>query len=98
MSGETSPAGDPHPGEIAFEDLVEPRRWTRKAAEVPQTVAWVQVGEEWAPVMRIVSSGTLDRRRIDKLGAHGEMLESTIQAPPPLSGPPAPAPPKLPKK
>lgn len=96
MNGETSPAGDRHPGEIAFEDLVVPRKWTRKATEVPQSVAWVQVGEEWRPVLRIVSSGTLDHRRIDKLDAEGTLLETTVQAPPPPVAPP-PATRKLPR-
>ena len=95
MSGATSPAGDRHPGEIAYEDMIESRKWTRDAAEVPQTVAWVRDGESWAPVMRIVSSGVPGRRRIDKFGADGALLESTVQAPPP-NRPSAPPTPELP--
>ena len=88
MSGAVSPTGQPHPGEIVYEDEVEGRRWTEPAAEAPQTLAWVNVNGDWRPVVRIVSTGTVDQRHITKIGEDGAMLEVTIQSPPP---PPADA-------
>lgn len=92
-NGARSPAGDVHPGEIVHDDKIEGKTWTRAAAEVPTSIAWVNVAGAWKPVVRIEITGTVDRRRITKFGADGQMLESTIQAPPPSSGrPPAAAP------
>jgi hypothetical protein len=82
-SGAVSPAGRPHPGEIVFEDEVEGRRWTEAAADVPLSLAWVNVNGDWRPVVRIVSTGTVEQRHITKIGEDGAMLEVTMQAPPP---------------
>ena len=92
MSGAVSPAGDQHPGTIAYEDQVEGRQWTRPAAEVPQSVAWVDVNGVWQPVVRIVSTGTADQREIAKFGVDGGLLEITVQSPPPPRPPAAPEP------
>lgn len=81
-SGARSPAGDSHPGQIVHDDKVEGRTWTRSAAEVPATIAWVEVDGSWRPVVRIEITGTPAQRRITKFGADGKMLETTIQAPP----------------
>ena len=89
VSGEYSPSGDQHPGEISFEDQIDGREWTKPAAEVPQGVAWVQVDGQWRPVLRVVSTGTAEMRSITKYGAGGAFLETTTQAPPPAP-PPAP--------
>jgi hypothetical protein len=86
MSGAASPSGETHPGEIVHDDKVDGRTWTKKAEEVPQTIAWVEVEGEWKAVVRIEITGTPDRRRITKFGADGDMLESTLTAPRP--GPP----------
>lgn len=86
-----SPAGDRHPGEILHEDKIDGRTWTRSAAEVPPTIAWVEVDGAWKPVVRIEITGTPEHRRFTKFGADGQMLETTIQAPPPPP-PRAPAP------
>jgi anionic cell wall polymer biosynthesis LytR-Cps2A-Psr (LCP) family protein len=83
MSDATSPSGDNHPGEILFEDKIEGRQWSKQAAEVPQTIAWVNVNGVWQPVTRIEITGTVQQRRISKFGKDGTLLESTIQAPPP---------------
>lgn len=77
-----SPAGDPHPGEIVHEDRVTGRTWTVRASEVPSTIAWVEVEGRFEPVVRIEITGTPDQRRITKYGRDGQMLESTVQAPP----------------
>jgi len=83
MSGATSPTGQTHPGEIVHDDKVDGRTWTRKAADVPPTIAWVQLDEIWVPVVRIEITGTAEARRFTKFGPDGQMLETTIQAPPP---------------
>lgn len=92
--GASSPAGDQHPGEILHEDKIDGRTWTRAAAEVPRTIAWVEVHGAWKPVVRIEITGTPEQRRFTKFGADGAMLETTIQAPPrpAPSSPPEPVP------
>lgn len=89
MSGAVSPAGDKHPGEIVYEDSVDHRKWTERAAEVPQTIAWVKSGEVWKPVVRIELKGSGEAREITTFGPNGEFLETTMMAPPPP--PPAPS-------
>jgi hypothetical protein len=86
-NGALSPAGDKHPGQILHEDKVDGRTWTRAASEVPVTIAWVQVSGAWKPVTRIEITGTAEQRRFTKYGADGQMLETTIQAPPPPARP-----------
>lgn len=83
MSGAVSPAGDKHPGEIQYEDRVEQRTWTKRADEVPQTIAWVKVDAQWKPVVRIEMNGAGSAREITTYGPNGEFLESTMTAPPP---------------
>lgn len=84
--GAASPAGDQHPGEIVHDDKIDGRTWTRAASEVPVTIAWVEVGGIWEPVVRIEITGTAEQRRITKFGKDGKMLESTIQQRPPGAG------------
>ena len=81
-----------HPGEIVHDDKVDGRTWTVKASEVPDTIAWVDVNGVREPVVRIEITGTREQRRITKFGRDGQMLESTIQAPPPRPMPPSPTP------
>ena len=81
MDGNLSPNGKKHPGEIVHEDLTEGRKWTRKASEVPQSIAWVEVKGDWRPVVRIEIIGTVGRRHISKFGADGALLETTVQGP-----------------
>lgn len=82
VNGALSPAGDRHPGEIVFDDKVDGRVWTERAAEVPQSIAWVKLGGNWIPVVRIVSTGVPGRREITKFGPGGRFLETTVQGPP----------------
>ncbi len=82
-----SPAGDEHPGDIVHEDKISGKTWTRAAAEVPSTIAWVAVDGAWKPVVRIEITGTAAQRRISKFGPDGQMLETTIQAPAPRPAP-----------
>lgn len=103
-NGARSPAGDPHPGAIVHEDKIDGRTWSRAAAEVPPTIAWVDVSGVWTPVVRIEITGTAAQRRFTKFGPAGQMLETTIQAPPrpaPSQRPtpvPAPTPTPTPEK
>lgn len=92
MSAAQSPSGEPHPGEIVNVDEIEGRTWTRQASEVPPTIGWVRIGERWEAVVRIVITGTREQRRITKFSRSGEMLESTIQLPPPPARPMTPTP------
>jgi hypothetical protein len=52
-NGARSPAGESHPGQIVHDDKVDGRTWTRAAAEVPMTIAWVEVNGTRKPVVRI---------------------------------------------
>ncbi|HSK00168.1 MAG TPA: hypothetical protein VK932_02960 [Kofleriaceae bacterium] len=92
MNGAVSPAGDPHPGQIEYDDRVEDRTWTRSAADVPQAIAWVKVGERWRPVVRFEIVGAGDQREITSFGPNHEFLETTTArmsaAPPPSGGDP----------
>jgi hypothetical protein len=90
MNGAISPAGDPHPGQIEYDDRVEDRVWTQSAVEVPQTIAWVKVGDRWRPVVRFEIVGAGERREITSFGPNREFLERTTAR---LSAPPAGAPP-----
>ena len=82
----TSPAGEPHPGLIEFEDHVEHQTWTRKPEDVPVSMAWVRFGEhEWKPVIRIEIDGRGEDRQISKFGPDNELLTTTsarVPAPP----------------
>ncbi len=81
MNSAVSPAGDRHPGEIVHDDKVDKRVWTRRAEEVPRTIAWVESEGKWVPVVRIEITGTPERREMAKFGPGGRFLETTIQGP-----------------
>lgn len=83
MGGATSPAGDKHPGQIVHDDKIDGRTFTKQADEVPVTIAWVEVEGIWKPVTRIEITGSRERRSITKFGTNGDMLETTVAAPPP---------------
>ena len=83
MNGSTSPDGTKHPGEILHVDKMDGREWSRAAADVPLTIAWVHSSGLWVAVARIEITGTPTRRRMTKFGVDGAMLETTIQGPPP---------------
>jgi len=94
--GAFSPSGDRHPGQIVYEDHVEHRTWTRSAADVPATIAWVKVGDRWKPVVLIEIEGAGQQREITTYGPNHEALEHTtarLAAPPPRAPlQPAPSP------
>ena len=93
MTETTSQPNEPkHPGEIVHDDKVDGRTWTVKASEVPETIAWVDVNGVREPVVRIEITGTREQRRITKFGRDGQMLETTIQAPPHRPPPSSPTP------
>lgn len=82
MSSANSPAGDPHPGSIVHDDKVAGRVWTKRADEVPTSIAWVEVEGKWVPVVRIEITGSPERREFTKFGPDGRFLEKSVQAPP----------------
>jgi hypothetical protein len=78
MNGAVSPAGDRHPGEIVFEDRSDGRRWTERADENDQTIAWVESDGAWRPVVRVVLAKAERFMEITKFGPNDEPLEHTI--------------------
>lgn len=81
-NGATSPTGESHPGEVLFDDKVEGRNYTRKASELPTTMAWVEVAGRYEPVLRIEVTGSPERREATKFGRDGKFLETTVQSAP----------------
>lgn len=99
MSGAVSPAGDKHPGQIVYEDRVEGRTWTRNAADVSTSMAWVKVHDQWKPVVRIEITGAGDQREMTSFGPNNEFLETTtarLSRPPPSEPEPTPVPVPMP--
>jgi hypothetical protein len=82
-NGAYSPTGERHPGEIVNDNKVDGRTYTKSAADVPKTIAWVKVDGTWQAVVKIEVTGTSDRLEITQYGVDGKMLQRTIQAPPP---------------
>jgi hypothetical protein len=78
MAEALSPAGDQHPGEIVFEDNVENRTYSRRATEVPVTIAWVKLEGTWVPVVNIVITGVGHVREITNFGPNGQFLNRTL--------------------
>ena len=91
-NGAVSPAGDRHPGNIVHNDKVATRQWTIRAEDIPQSIAWVRVGDTWRPVIRIEITGSEERREFTKFGPDGEFLETTVQSPRPMPRQPNPTP------
>jgi hypothetical protein len=79
-NGAVSPSGDRHPGDIVHHDKVAARQWTDRAEDVPRFIAWVRVGDNWRPVVRIEITGSESRREFSKFGPDGEFLETTVQS------------------
>lgn len=77
-----------HPGTVLFDDQVDGRQWEKAVDELPETIAWVTVAMSRQPVAKIVITGTVEQRRITKLGVDGQKLETTIQQPPRRPAPP----------
>ena len=78
-SGATSPGGDRHPGEILNVDVVAAREWVRRAEDVPQGIAWVDVDGVWQPVVRVEVVEGERRREITRFGPDGAFLDTTLQ-------------------
>jgi hypothetical protein len=96
-NGAVSPAGDRHPGDIVHDDKVAERQWTARAEDIPQSIAWVRVGDAWRPVIRIEITGSEEQREFTKFGLDGEFLETTVQSPRPRPRQPDPTPPLTPE-
>ena len=83
MTGAMSPTGEKHPGVVVQEDRVTQRTENKQAKDLPQFIAWVEQPDGWKAVTRIEITGTPAQRCITKFGADGQMLETTMSAPPP---------------
>jgi hypothetical protein len=77
-NGTVSPTGEKHPGTILVEDRVEGRLETRRADEVPVSIAWVQAGGAWRPVVRVKITGDEHQHCVTSFGPDGNMLETTM--------------------
>ncbi len=77
MAEAQSPAGNKHPGEIVFEDKVENTTHTKRATEVPVSIAWVQLDATWVPVVKIVITGSGQVREMTKYGPNDRFLTTT---------------------
>jgi len=89
-SAALSPAGDRHPGKITFVDHVHNRTWTEAAADQETSMAWVEVGGRWRPVVRIELDCIDNRCEITKSGVNNEFLEHTAGTTGPDPAPEAP--------
>jgi hypothetical protein len=66
-----------HPGTIVFVDP-EGREESRSVAEVPESIAWVEVAGDRLAVVRIESRSAADRLEIVRYGVDGRILDRTI--------------------
>jgi hypothetical protein len=81
-TGATSPSGDPHPGDVEFDDQIEGRTWRQRPEELPQSIAWVEVEPgRWAAVTRVVTAGAPSHLEITRFGSGGVFLDVTVQRP-----------------
>lgn len=77
-----NPAPELHPGEVQFLDPDGSTR-VQKAAELPQGIAWVKLGELWEPVVRVEAIEVGGRvQSITKFGVDGRALERVTPPPP----------------
>ncbi len=74
-----SPSGEPHPGTITFDDRVRGTIDEQPASSVPESIAWVAVGDTWVPVTKVEITGTPDMLRMTSFGPDGAMLETTTR-------------------
>jgi hypothetical protein len=66
-----------HPGFITFVDP-EGRETSKAAAEVPESIAWANVGSARVPVVRVETRAVADRLEITRRGVDGEILDRTV--------------------
>lgn len=71
-----------HPGTVVFVDLDAGTSREEAASSLPETIAWVQVGDQRVAVTRVESRKRGESREILKYGADGALLETTVSAPP----------------
>src|SRR5688572_21665376 len=86
-NGLTSPTGEKHPGEVAFDDKIEKRTYTRRAGELVLGSAWVKVGDTWKAVVRTEITGTPERKTFTRYGTDGKVLEKQEFTPRPKNVP-----------
>jgi hypothetical protein len=61
-----------------FEDNVENRIYSKRASEVPVTIAWVKLEATWVPVANIVITGAGQVREMTHFGPNGQFLKHAI--------------------
>ncbi len=77
MAEALSPAGDQHPGEIVYDNKVENRTYSQRAADVPVGIAWVRLEARWVPVVKIVITGAGQVREMTSYGPDDQFLSRT---------------------
>lgn len=87
VSGEKSPSGEKHPGDVSFDDKIENRTYTRRAGSLVLSSAWVKVGDAWKAVVRIEITGTPEKKTFTKYGTDGKVLEKQEVIPRPQNVP-----------
>jgi hypothetical protein len=69
-----------HPGRVTFVDgTTDAVIREADAAELPESIAFVELDGQLHPVVRIVSFVSEDKRIIRQYGVDGELLLSTVQ-------------------
>ena len=69
-----------HPGTITFIDgKTNKVVSTRKAADLPESIAYAETRKGWVPVVKVVALQTEDVRFIREYSAKGELLRATQQ-------------------
>ena len=78
----TSPAGTAHPGTIVSVNHTTGEQTSQRADQVPQSIGWVNVDEEWKAVIRIEAVGGAGAGplHLTRFGADG-LLDTISQAP-----------------
>ena len=66
-----------HPGSIRFVDETAATERVESADKVPPSIAFVTVNGVQVPVVKVVFSGSGERREIRSFGADGQLLSTT---------------------
>jgi hypothetical protein len=69
-----------HPGTVVTDDKVRGVVEEQQAADLPESIAWVDLDGRRVPVVRIEVTGTRERLCITKFGPEGAWLETTTMA------------------
>jgi hypothetical protein len=70
-----------HPGTVRFEDADRGTSNERPVSEVPEGIAFAQVGDSWVPVTRVIARLRGNSQVIDSYAADGSLLSTTLRVP-----------------